>query len=53
MQYYLIPNKIISKSERPKWRFLVKNLYKEIVEASKDDANKAKSADLLSDFMNC
>lgn len=33
-QYYLIPNRVISKKERPKWRFLVKRLYKEILIAA-------------------
>ncbi|MEA3497185.1 MAG: hypothetical protein U9R42_14250 [Bacteroidota bacterium] len=35
-QNYLIPNTIISKKERPKWRFVVKRLYKEIIEAEKN-----------------
>ncbi len=35
-QNYLIPNKIISKKERPKWRFVVKRLFKEIIEAEKN-----------------
>lgn len=32
-QYYCIPNKVVSKSERPKWRFKVAAWYKNIVAA--------------------
>jgi hypothetical protein len=32
-QNYLVPNHSIPKKERPKWRFLVKRLYKEILDA--------------------
>ena len=35
-QYYLGPNRIVPKSERSKWRFLVKNLYKEVLVSQKE-----------------
>lgn len=37
-QNYLAPNSYISKKDRPKWRFVVKRLFKEIVECNKNGA---------------
>ncbi len=37
-QNYLVPNQSISKKDRPKWRFVVKRLYKEIL-AAQDAGN--------------
>jgi hypothetical protein len=33
-QYYFIPNRFVSKVNRPKWRFIVKRLYKDLLLAS-------------------
>ncbi len=46
-QYYLIPNRIVKKSDRSKWRFLVKRLYKELVSYSTNDEYRGVSARLL------
>jgi hypothetical protein len=46
-QYYLIPNKIVPKHERPKWRFVAKRLYKAILLAAGPEENRAQSARLL------
>ncbi|MDA3894058.1 MAG: hypothetical protein PF517_20560 [Salinivirgaceae bacterium] len=39
---YLSPNQKVAKKDRPKWRFLVKRLYKEILAAA-NDGNAAKA----------
>lgn len=44
---YAVPNKIISKSERPKWRFKVKRYYKELTSISPQSPNGEKATDLL------
>ncbi len=46
-QYYLIPNSVISKKERPKWRFKVKNWYKELTNKRRKDKNLEKQTELL------
>ncbi len=33
-QYYFAPNSVIHKSQRPKWRFIVKSYYKDLVLAA-------------------
>ena len=42
--FYGSPNRIISKSERPKWRFVVKRLYKEIALATKESGDAQRAA---------
>lgn len=49
-QNYFAPNRIIPKSQRPKWRFMVKNYIKELGKISVDDANYVRSAKLLTDL---
>lgn len=46
-QNYLAPNREVPKSERPKWRFMVKNYIKELGKLSPEDENYAKSVTLL------
>ena len=47
---YFIPNRTIPKSQRPKWRFLVKNYIKELAKILADSENHEKSVKLLSDL---
>lgn len=47
---YFIPNRTIPKSQRPKWRFLVKNYIKELAKIPADSENHEKSVKLLSDL---
>ena len=49
-QNYFAPNRIIPKSQRPKWRFMVENYIKELEKISVDDANYTRSAKLLTDL---
>lgn len=49
-QNYFAPNRIIPKSQRPKWRFMVKNFIKELQKASADDENYQESVKLLTDL---
>ena len=46
-QNYYAPNRVIKKSDRPKWRFVVNRLYKELVKYSKEEGYEQKSAELL------
>jgi len=46
-QYYLVPNQIVSKKERPKWRFTVKRLYKELLLAAQNERDIALASKLL------
>ncbi len=46
-QNYLVPNRSVSKKDRPKWRFVVMRLYKEILNKSSDEQSAAKCTDLL------
>lgn len=46
-QNYFAPNRIIPKKERPKWRFLVKKIYKELQICMKKEENQSKVASLL------
>lgn len=47
---YFAPNRIIPKSKRPKWRFMVKNFIKELSKVSLDSDNYEKSVKLLTDL---
>jgi len=49
-QNYFAPNRIIPKSQRPKWRFLVKNYIKELEKIPTKDENYAEAAKLLTDI---
>jgi succinate dehydrogenase flavin-adding protein (antitoxin of CptAB toxin-antitoxin module) len=49
-QNYLVPNRTISKKERPKWRFVVKRLYKELNEYTADEKYIKEAADALKEL---
>lgn len=49
-QNYFAPNRVIPKSQRPKWRFLVKNYIKELEKIPVGDENYSESVKLLSDL---
>ncbi len=51
-QYYLIPNRVIPKKERPKWRFKVKRWYKELIkiDTKRTDSDIRLQSNLLSDL---
>ena len=51
-QNYLTPNRIIPKSQRPKWRFIVKNFIKELEKTVPEDDNYQKSVKLLTELYN-
>ncbi len=46
-QNYFAPNRIIPKSQRPKWRFMVKNYIKILENIPTEDENCAEAAKLL------
>src|SRR3990172_323369 len=46
-QYYFAPNRFVSKQNRPKWRFVVKRLYKGLLAASADEGDIPEAANLL------
>jgi hypothetical protein len=46
-QYYLIPNRIISKQDRAKWRFTVKAWYKELINTKRTNWDIEKQADVI------
>jgi hypothetical protein len=46
-QNYLVPNRIISKNNRPKWRFVVKKIYKELKSYMQNTEYQVKAAELL------
>lgn len=46
-QYYLIPNRVIPKKERSKWRFKVKRWYKELTNKKRNDENLELQSKLL------
>lgn len=49
-QNYFAPNRIIPKSQRPKWRFLVKNFIKELEKIPPEDSNHSQAVKLLTDL---
>lgn len=51
-QFYSTPNQFVSKKERPKWRFVVKRIYKELFLASQNEANLPDAAELLEKLYN-
>ena len=46
-QNYFAPNRVIPKSQRPKWRFMVKNFIKELEKIPPESENFAESVGLL------
>lgn len=49
-QNYFAPNRIIPKSQRPKWRFAVKNFIKELDKVPPESENYSKAVKLLTDL---
>lgn len=43
-QYYFAPNRFVPKKDRPKWRFLVKRLYKDLLAATSADKDDMPEA---------
>ena len=48
--YYSSPNKVIGKSERPKWRFKVKAFYKDLIALKLEEHDLHKKAELLNNL---
>lgn len=46
-QYYFAPNRIVSKKDRAKWRFIAKRLHKQLIAAAADNEQQADAAMLL------
>lgn len=46
-QNYFAPNRVIPKSQRFKWRFIVKRLYKDLIAAASDEKNLPIAARLV------
>lgn len=49
-QNYFAPNRIIPKSQRPKWRFMVKRFIKELGKIMPENENYAKAVKCLNDL---
>ncbi|MGN0373396.1 MAG: hypothetical protein ACI4F3_11335 [Enterocloster sp.] len=49
-QNYMAPNRVIPKSQRPKWRFLVKNFIKELEQIPVESEHYSGSVKLLTDL---
>jgi hypothetical protein len=49
-QYYFAPNSVIHKSQRSKWRFMVKSYYKDLVLAASVAERVPGAAELLQDL---
>jgi hypothetical protein len=49
-QNYFIPNKFVSKRDRPKWRFIVKRLYKDVLAVAGKTENLPLAAQLLEEL---
>lgn len=49
-QNYLVPNRIVPKSQRPKWRFMVKNFIKELEKVLPESEYYPRSVELLTDL---
>ena len=49
-QNYFAPNQIIHKRERPKWRFVVKRLYKSLIDLSQDPEDLQETSRLLTEL---
>jgi hypothetical protein len=48
--YYTMPNRSVSKKDRPKWRFVAKRLFNEISTAAQKDENKKSAAQLITNL---
>lgn len=46
-EYYAVPNKVVSKDKRSKWRFKVKKYYKELTSIAPSDHNGKEATELL------
>lgn len=46
-QNYLFPNQFVSKKDRPKWRFVAKKLYKELVLLTQQPSTSKEASELL------
>jgi len=46
-QYYFAPNSVVSKRNRPKWRFVVKRFYKSLLAVATVEADLPIASDLL------
>jgi hypothetical protein len=46
-QFYFIPNRIVSRQERSKWRFVVKRFYKDLLAAAGSKEDLPVAAELL------
>ncbi|MHB1043425.1 MAG: hypothetical protein ACYC0Q_11390 [Eubacteriales bacterium] len=46
-QYYFAPSRIIPKKDRPKWQFIVKRLYKDLLALTGDSKNLPQISELL------
>lgn len=49
-QYYLAPNRVVPKSQRPKWRFMVKNYIKELEKIPVENEYYERSVKLLTEI---
>lgn len=49
-QNYFAPNRIIPKSQRPKWRFIVKNFIRELEKITPENENYTKTVKCLTDL---
>lgn len=49
-QNYFAPNQIIHKKDRPKWRFVVKRLYKSLMELSQNPEDLPETSRLLAEL---
>jgi len=49
-QNYFAPNQIIHKRERPKWRFVVKRLYKSLIELSQNPEDLPETSRFLTEL---
>jgi len=49
-QYYFAPNMYVPKRERPKWRFVAKRLYRNLVQCAADPENLEEAADLVEEL---
>ncbi len=45
--YYFIPNRVVAKKDRPKWRFVAKRLHKELLAHCQNTENLNESGSLL------
>ncbi len=51
-QYYVYPNKVIAKNERPNWRFKVKGWYKEVTNPKTQGFEMGKKAEICLNLYN-